>query len=491
MASSSSSSKTYTTLAVSDNMSRKVCTRAAGGGTPHLTTMLKQYFPETPREPAQKSTIAFAFDIDGVFVKGKDPLPGGADTLRLLQRLKIPYIFLTNGGGLTEKDHAAKVSSRLNVDIDPDQFVQSHSPFHDLVPLYRNRRILVIGGEGDQIRHVAEAYGFNDVITSSDLFVEWRTLHPFPEVSAPHHSAHGRPTPDLRTKEIAAILVWSSSRDWCLDLQVMHDLLLSSGGVFGKKSVKAGDVTLPNNGYLQDNQPKLYFSNPDFEWVTDYHQPRFAQGAIRECLEGLWRYSTKGEAKLEYTSIGKPSEATFMYGEKILKQFHEKMSRIQAMEGGGGGGATAIKTVYMIGDNPDSDIAGANKYKSQMGATWKSVLVETGVYQAGTKPNHQPTYHARDIALAVRLALEKERYNYLEGQNIMEARVYLKVYRDQEGCDYKAGHANNSDSDSSKKGRVLKDRTNTDESIEAVRPPLFGKLMLPAALRQKTAHPGN
>ncbi|KAK7923012.1 hypothetical protein PG985_007083 [Apiospora marii] len=475
MASSSSSSKTYTTLAVPENMSRKM--QATGRVIPHIATIIKQYFPEMPREPAQKSTIAFAFDIDGVLVKGKDPLPEAAETLRLLQRLKIPYIFLTNGGGLTEKDHAAKVSSRLEVDIDPDQFVQSHSPFHDLVPLYRNRRILVVGGEGDQIRHVAEAYGFNDVVTSSDLFVEWKSLHPFPEVTAPHHSAHGRRTPDLRTKEIAAILVWSSSRDWCIDLQVMHDLLLSSGGIFGKKSAKAGDVTLPNNGYLQDNQPKLYFSNPDFEWVTEYHQPRFAQGAIRECLEGLWRYSTKG-AKLEYTTIGKPSEATFMYGERTLKAFHDKMCRTQAIEDGSSGGPTAIRTVYMIGDNPDSDIVGANKYKSRMGAAWKSILVETGVYQAGTKPGHQPTHHARNVADAVRLALAKERYSHGEGQSIMEARVYLKVYRDQEDYDYKEGHANNSDSDSGKKGRVLKERANTAEPIEVVPPP-FGKLKLP------------
>ncbi|KAK7952293.1 had superfamily protein [Apiospora aurea] len=390
-------------------MSRKV--QATGKGTPNLTTIVKQYFPDMPREPAQKSTIAFAFDIDGVLVKGKEPLPGASEAIRLLQKLKIPYIFLTNGGGLTEKDHAAKVSARLGVDIDPDQFVQSHSPFHDLVPIYRNRRILVVGGEGNQIRNVAEAYGFNDVITSSDLFVGWDNCHPFPELTAQHHSAHGRPTPDLKTKAIAAILVWSSSRDWCMDLQVIHDLLLSCGGFFGNKSTEAGDVKLHSNGYLQDKQPKLYFSNPDFNWVTEYHQPRFAQGAFRECLEGLWRYSTKGEAKLECTSIGKPSETTYTYGERMLKAFHEKMYRSQNTEdGSGGGGPPAIKTVYMIGDNPDSDIVGANTYKSRMGAIWNSILVETGVYQAGTEPSHQPTYHAKNVADAVRLALDKEGY---------------------------------------------------------------------------------
>ena len=52
--------------------------------------------------------------------KGKDPLLGATGTLRLLQKLIIIYIFLINGGGLTEKDHTAQVSSRLNVGINPD-----------------------------------------------------------------------------------------------------------------------------------------------------------------------------------------------------------------------------------------------------------------------------------------------------------------------------------------------------------------------------------
>lgn len=109
-----------------------------------------------------------------------------------------------------------------------------------------------------------------------------------------HHSAHGRLTSGgSQQGEISAILVWSSPRDWLLDMQVLLDLLLSSGGIFGRKSLKAGDITLPNNGYLQDGQPKLYFSNPDFEWATRHDQPRFAQGAFREAFRGVWNYATK------------------------------------------------------------------------------------------------------------------------------------------------------------------------------------------------------
>ncbi|KAK7988673.1 hypothetical protein PG989_008988 [Apiospora arundinis] len=492
MASSSSPSETSPVLVALDDISRKA--QAIDNRTPNITAIVKQYFPEMPREPTQKSTIAFAFDIDGVLIKGKEPLPGASETLRELQKLNIPYIFLTNGGGLTEKDHAAKVSSRLGVDIDPDQFVQSHSPYHDLVPLYRNRRILVIGGTGNQIRDVAEAYGFNNVITASDLFVETESIHPFPEMTTEHHSVHGRRTPDLRTREIAAILVWSSPRDWCMDLQVTHDLLLSSGGMVDKISVMAGDVTLPNNGYFQDNQPKLYFCNPDFEWATQHPKPRFAQGAFRESLKGIWCYSTKGKAELEYTSIGKPTETTFVYGEKMLKRYHEKLCQAQKEEGSEG--ATAIRAVYMIGDNPESDIVGANSYKSRMGADWKSILVETGVYKAGTEPSHKPTYHAKNVAEAVRLALDEEGYNIKEDSNAEKCGNVEGYAHSKEGLnkENKEGHGNKkvnmhkkvdirmpkhpNNNGGGRDNRVLQDRAKTPDSIEAMASH-FGKLKLP------------
>ncbi len=59
----------------------------------------------------------------------------------------------------------------------------------------------------------------------------------------------------------------------------------------------------------------------------------------------------------------------------------------------------------MIGDNPASDIAGANTYESQCGYQWKSILVETGVYRAGTVPAHQPTHTAKNVKEAVEWAL--------------------------------------------------------------------------------------
>jgi ribonucleotide monophosphatase NagD (HAD superfamily) len=63
-----------------------------------------------------------------------------------------------------------------------------------------------------------------------------------------------------------------------------------------------------------------------------------------------------------------------------------------------------LNFIYIVAaDNPESDIAGANT------AGWKSILVHTGVYNPHRgPPSHQPTHQAKDVAEAVRWALEQE-----------------------------------------------------------------------------------
>ena len=145
--------------------------------TPDIATAVERCFPQFPAASASaESTIAFAFDVDGVLVRGKEPVPGARETLKLLRDNSIPFIFLTNSGGKTEADQATTLAGRLGVPIEPEQVVQSHSPFHDLVPLYRDKTILVLGGIGNNIRNLAEAYGFRNVLTTSDLQVEWEHM---------------------------------------------------------------------------------------------------------------------------------------------------------------------------------------------------------------------------------------------------------------------------------------------------------------------------
>lgn len=313
---------------------------------------------------ARRLVPAFAFDIDGVLVRSTTPIPGAAQTIAQLQEKNYPFIFLTNGGGLTEEDHTERLAMRLGLPLDSHQFVQSHTPFKDLVDKYGDKPILVLGGKGDQIIKVAHAYGFKKVITDSDIFVEDDSIHPFPESTAKVHQEHGRVWQDIgldgpiKKTSIEAILVWSSPRDWCLDLQLVMDLMLSQNGLIGTKSPKNGHpnidegTTLPNNGYLQDNQPALYFCNPDITWATKASQPRLAQGSFKAALEGIWERETSGTAKLNPIMCGKPTNLTYTYAEQTLKRWAQR-----------DGEDARIYTVYMIGDNPASDILGANSFR--------------------------------------------------------------------------------------------------------------------------------
>lgn len=348
-------------------------------------------------ERSSGNKAAFAFDIDGVLVHGKNPIPGARETLRRLQENGIPFIFLTNSGGVTEKVNLEKLALRLgDITFDEAQMVQSHTPFHALVEQYQDKTILVLGGHGDNIRQVANGYGFRNVVTSSDLVVQDEHVHPFPEMTKAHHDQYGRKWSASHPPQIAAIMVWSSPRDWCLDLQVTIDLLLSSKGVVNTRSELNGNPTLSNSGYLQDGQPKLFFCNPDLEWKTEHEHPRLAQGAFREALRGLWNHATQGAAQLEYTICGKPTHTTYQYGERALQDL---IAANPSLDGGD------IEFVYMIGDNSASDIAGANTYKPQRGYRWRSVLVETGVYRTGTIPAHVPNHIAKDVKVAVEWAL--------------------------------------------------------------------------------------
>ncbi|KAF3058111.1 putative CDP-alcohol phosphatidyltransferase class-I family protein C22A12.08c [Daldinia childiae] len=319
------------------------------------------------------SLPAFVFDIDGVFIRGEKLIPGARETIRLLQRRKDPFIFLTNGGGHTEQSRVEKLGQRLGLTLDVEQFVQSHTPYYDLVPEYGDKTVLVLGAQGDQIRDLAHKYGFKKVLTSSDIMAERPLIHPFPEMTKDHHEKYGH-------------------------LQIITDLLLSRGGFIGTKSPKNGDTSLPNNGYQQDDQPKLFFCNPDFQWSTEYPDPRLAQGAALAALKGLWDEITGGKGDLLYSIIGKPTEPTYVYAEKVLQEYGKKLHP-----------SLEIGTVYMIGDNPRSDIAGANDFESRCGYKWKSVLVETGIYVPGSVPAYQPDHTAKDVKEAVQWVLRKEK----------------------------------------------------------------------------------
>jgi len=360
----------------------------------------------TGRPLNEPSDVAFAFDIDGVLLRSSDPIPRAHEALSFLQNSKIPFILLTNGGGKHESERIAELSDKLKMDLDTSMIVQSHTPFAGMTELH-DKTVLVAGGDYDKCRLVAEKYGFKNVVTPGDIVTAHPEIWPFSKVFSSYYSKFARPLPTpinaadhSKSLKIDAIFVYNDPRDWALDTTVILDLLLSSNGVLGTLSSKNGDTSLPNRGYQQDGQPPLYFSNPDLWWAAKYHLPRLGQGGFREALEGVWAAVTGGPkdgVELRKTVIGKPYQDTYAFAEKRLRSHREDIFQGQSFP--------KLRKVYMVGDNPESDIRGGNTYKSAFGSKWASILVRTGVFR-GDDPAHKPKVIVDDVYDAVQWAVE-------------------------------------------------------------------------------------
>lgn len=296
-------------------------------------------------------------------------------------------------------------------------FVQSHTPFTELVDDLRNKTILVTGQDADKCRKIAEAYGFKNVVTPGDILAAEPRIWPFKTLEDVH-ARGSRPLPDIALDasrprsaaesplKVDAMFVFNDPRDWALDIQVITDLLLSQEGYLGTYSPKNNDASLPNCGWQQDGQPPLYFSNGDLFWSTGYHLPRFGQGAFQAAVAGVWRRVTDGH-ELVRTAFGKPERETYAFAERMLQRHrHDLLTKA------GGHGPGRLERVYMIGDNPESDIAGANQFRSEHGTEWESVLVKTGVWSKDRggelKGQFKPDVVVEDVKGAVRWALERE-----------------------------------------------------------------------------------
>ncbi|KJR82698.1 uncharacterized protein SPSK_03304 [Sporothrix schenckii 1099-18] len=434
-------------------------------------------FPPSTSSQDRIPPFAFAFDIDGVLLHVNEPISGAAAALRYLHRQNIPFILLTNGGGRYEADRVADLQRRLGLDTDPNcggplpvlspaNFVQSHTPFQELLDDaagldaqstgrggsggsvgggggLRDQTILVTGSDAARIRTIAEQYGFRSVVTPADILTAYPAIYPFEPLLKSVYAETARPLPkpllleggklasqakpfsladldDSKYLRIAAAFVFNDPRDWALDIQLLTDLLQARRGFLGTfdpASLSAESVPAEEKG------TRLFFSNADLLWATTYHLPRFGQGAFAAAVAGVWSQlaSPKQPPLLSpegwrATLLGKPHAATYRYAERTLVRY--RTSLLEAHGGKAGTGAqqkeAPLKTVYMVGDNPDSDIAGANQFSSVHGTDWCSVLVETGVYdpaRAGSSPDylrHRPRAITGDVGAAVRWALQRE-----------------------------------------------------------------------------------
>lgn len=75
----------------------------------------------------------------------------------------------------------------------------------------------------------------------------------------------------------------------------------------------------------------------------------------------------------------------------------------------GGANPQPLRNVYMVGDNPASDICGANTFRTIHGSKWHSILVRTGVYGGG-EPAWVPNTIADNVQKAVEWGLKSSKW---------------------------------------------------------------------------------
>lgn len=326
--------------------------------------------------------MAFVFDIDGVLVHGDRLIPEGKRVLEILNGdnqlgIKIPHIFLTNGSGKPELARVQQLSKILHSPISTDQFIQSHTPMRALAEYYKT--VLVVGGEGYRCREVAEEYGFEDIIVPNDIVAWDPSIAPY-RVFTEEERATSRPR-DFTKVNIEAILVFSDSRDYATDMQIIMDLLRSENGRLGTVAKDPVSQRIP-----------IYFSQGDLLCPTEHPFPRMSQGAFRIGLEAMYKALTGVD--LERVVYGKPELATYKYADEVLTSWMEEIHNDERLP----------KNIYMIGDNPASDIIGGNMYG------WNTCLVRTGVYQGeGNDENNPASFGVfKNVLEAVQTACKKE-----------------------------------------------------------------------------------
>ncbi|KAK4222162.1 Haloacid dehalogenase-like hydrolase-domain-containing protein [Podospora fimiseda] len=269
--------------------------------------------PVTPvSEPNVADNFAFAIDINGVLIRGGRPTPEAIEAMKVLNGenefgIKVPCIFLTNGGGKFETERCHDLSQQLEIEVSHRQFICGHTPMREFASKYG--AVLVVGGEGQKCREVAQSYGFRDVITPGDIIKANSHTAPFrkltnTEIENARDLLEGR-TKKLSDIVVEAIFVFADSGYWASDLQIMLDIAQSKGG------------RLETRSETFDEGPPIYFSHSDVLWSAAHEHVRLGMGALRKIVHTVFE-DTSGGRKLKTHAFGKPQVSTFEFATRLL-----------------------------------------------------------------------------------------------------------------------------------------------------------------------------
>ncbi|KGL88827.1 Cat eye syndrome critical region protein 5, partial [Charadrius vociferus] len=241
--------------------------------------------------------------------------------------------------------------------VSPEQVILSHSPLRLFNQFHQ--KCMLVAGQGP-VEENALNLGFKHVVTMEAL----RKAYPLLDMVDQSRRPKELPPPTTGFPTIEGVILFGEPVRWETSLQLIIDVLLSNGN----PGAELQDIPYPHLPVLACNM--------DLLWMAEAKMPRFGHGTFLLCLENIYKKVTGRELKYE-ALIGKPSTVTYRYAEYLIKQQAEKQ-----------GWMSPIRRLYAVGDNPMSDIYGANLYNNYLKKdcnnsveSCESILVCTGVYR--------------------------------------------------------------------------------------------------------------
>ncbi|CAF0731545.1 unnamed protein product [Adineta steineri] len=341
------------------------------------------------------------FDVDGVLTRGRKLLPYTREAFRKLVNstgeFRIPTVFVTNASNELHTSKAAKLTQILEIPILPEQVILAHSPLKMYTEFHKKH--CLISGQGP-IADIAKNLGFTKVTTIEQL------CDAFPNLDmVDHRKRRGFHSP-FRDYflPIEAVVLFGEPVRWETCLQLIIDVLMTNGN-------PSSPIIRPPITHLP-----ILATNPDLLWMDEAALPRFSHGSFMHCLESL--YHKISGYPLQYTTIvGKPSEITFYHAEYLISHHAHEMGLKQP-----------IKRLYAIGDNPNTDVYGANVYNRYLQSRSLSRLNQVVSHTATTTlssdsrkiiDNAQHYYSAESLEsiLVCTGVYNRETYDETSGEN--------------------------------------------------------------------------
>ncbi|KAK5620164.1 hypothetical protein CRENBAI_001235 [Crenichthys baileyi] len=320
------------------------------------------------------SSFGLLFDIDGVLVRGRTLIPAAKQCFRNLVdrngKYKVPVVFVTNAGNCMRQTKAEHLSHLLEVEVSPDQVMLSHSPLRMFTQF--QKKCVLVSGQGP-VEEVAHNLGFENVVTIDML------REAYPVLDFVDHNRRPKEfiPPSKGLRPIDAVILFGEPIRWETNFQLIIDVLLTNGD--------------PGKTWISTQYPHIpvLACNMDLLWMAEARNPRFGHGMFLVCLESLYKKVTGYDLKYE-ALIGKPSVVTYNYAELLIRQQAEKL-----------GWNIPVKTLYAIGDNPMSDIYGANLYNRYLQASQRTrAKVQAKSLAGGADPTAEAVDDHRKMTAA-------------------------------------------------------------------------------------------